>query len=344
MPASGEACLAVRAALDDGGSATVPLEPIAALPPAEPAAAANASLAICMATWEPDPELFAIQVESIRAQSDDDWICLISDDCSGAEGFAAIEQIVGDDPRFIVSRSPRRRGFYRNFERALGMVPEGVELVALSDQDDRWYPEKLATLRGRARRCAARLQRSAPRRPGGEVIAASYWGGPRTRNDTNFASLLIANTITGAASLFRRELLDVALPFPDVPGTQYQDHWLGLCALPPAGSPTSTGRSTTTSSTAARCSATRPRTPLGEDGPPPSGLKARFIATARGSRAAYFNAFCRLRVLAATLLLRIEPGRLRSGPAASSAASPPPSARRSPSPGSSFAACATGSG
>ena len=314
MPASGEARLAVRAALDDGGSATVPLEPIAALPPAEPAAAANASLAICMATWEPDPELFAIQVESIRAQSDDDWICLISDDCSGAEGFAAIERTVGDDPRFIVSRSPRRLGFYRNFERALGMVPEGVELVALSDQDDRWYPEKLATLRDELGN--AQLVYSDQRLvgPGGEVIAASYWSGPRTRNDTNFASLLIANTITGAASLFRRELLDVALPFPDVPGTQYQDHWLGLCALA-AGRIAYVDRPLYdyVQHGGALLGHEAANT-VGEDGPPPSGLKARFIATARGSRAAYFNAFCRLRVLAATLLLRIEPGRLRSGP------------------------------
>ena len=38
-------------------------------------------------------------------------------------------------------------GFYRNFERALGMVPAEAELIALSDQDDRWYPDKLSSLR-----------------------------------------------------------------------------------------------------------------------------------------------------------------------------------------------------
>ena len=45
-----------------------------------------------------------------------------------------------------VSRSPRRLGFYRNFERALSLVPADADYVALADQDDAWRPEKLATL------------------------------------------------------------------------------------------------------------------------------------------------------------------------------------------------------
>ena len=38
--------------------------------------------------------------------------------------------------RFVVSRSPRRLGFYRNFERALRLAPPGAPLIALCDQDD----------------------------------------------------------------------------------------------------------------------------------------------------------------------------------------------------------------
>ena len=45
------------------------------------------------------------------------------------------------------------------------------------------------------------------------------------------ASLLIANTVTGAASLFRREVGELALPFPQPPGTQYHDHWVALVAM-----------------------------------------------------------------------------------------------------------------
>src|SRR5207248_4028262 len=95
-------------------------------------------IAICMATFDPDLALFRAQVESLRTQTDTRWICLVSDDCSSPERFADIVEIVGRDERFVVSRSERRRGFYRNFERALKMVPPEADLVALCDHDDRW--------------------------------------------------------------------------------------------------------------------------------------------------------------------------------------------------------------
>jgi hypothetical protein len=62
------------------------------------------------------------------------------------------------------------------------------------------------------------------------VIANSLWA-QRRNNRTNLASLLFSNTVTGAASLFRRDLLELALPFPPAPGTPYHDHWLALAAL-----------------------------------------------------------------------------------------------------------------
>jgi len=45
--------------------------------------------------------------------------------------------------------------------------------------------------------------------------------------------MLITNNVTGAASLFRRELLETALPFPPGGTGQelYHDHWLALCAM-----------------------------------------------------------------------------------------------------------------
>ncbi len=62
------------------------------------------------------------------------------------------------------------------------------------------------------------------------MLAETYWTS-RPNNHTNLLSLLIANTVTGAASLMRREVVERALPFPEVPGEQYHDHWLGLVAM-----------------------------------------------------------------------------------------------------------------
>ena len=62
------------------------------------------------------------------------------------------------------------------------------------------------------------------------MLAATYWT-ERRNNHTNLLSLLIANTITGAASLFRRELVDGRCRSREFPRTQYHDHWLALVAL-----------------------------------------------------------------------------------------------------------------
>ena len=187
-------------------------------------------IAICMATFDPEIELFRSQIDSLRAQTDRAWTCLISDDCSTPERFDAITEVISNDPRFVVSRSPRRLGFYRNFERALQMVPAEAELVALCDQDDRWYPDKLEVLRGALGK--AQLVYSDQRLVDseGRLLRETLWRG-RRNNYTNFASMLIANTIVGAASLFRRRVIELALPFPEGPGWQFHDHWLAVVAL-----------------------------------------------------------------------------------------------------------------
>jgi glycosyltransferase involved in cell wall biosynthesis len=229
--------LTVEVRLEGGSTASAPIGRIAVVErerrppdPRPPEAAGTPLIAICMATYNPDVELFRTQIESIRAQTYPDWICLISDDSSEPELFEAINDIVGGDARFVVSRAETRQGFYRNFERALQLAPAEAELVALSDQDDRWYPDKLEALRtaiGSAQLAYSDLRRVDEH---GQVRAETLWKG-RRRNDTNLASLLISNSIPGAACLFRRHTIDRALPFPDGPGWDFHDHWLAIVAL-----------------------------------------------------------------------------------------------------------------
>jgi glycosyltransferase involved in cell wall biosynthesis len=230
-PGTVELQAAIR--LPDGRETLAPLGRVpvvgpAAAPPLE--AARQGTIAICMATFEPDMNLFRAQVESLRAQTYDNWICFVSDDCSAPEQFERITEVIGSDPRFVVSRSEVRRGFYRNFERALELVPAGVELVALCDHDDKWYPEKLQVLHDSLG--SAQLAYSDQRLVDidGRVLRDTLWSG-RRNNHTDLASMLVANTITGAASLFRRAVMEAALPFPDPPGIDFHDHWIALVAL-----------------------------------------------------------------------------------------------------------------
>jgi hypothetical protein len=102
--------------------------------------------------------------------------------------------------------------------------------VALADQDDVWYPDKLQTLVSSIG--SAQLVYSDQRiiTANGEVLAPTYWG-TRTNNHSSMLSLLVANAVTGAASLFPRALLDDALPFPPAQFAHFHDHWLALTAL-----------------------------------------------------------------------------------------------------------------
>jgi len=183
-----------------------------------------------MATYNPDPDLFRVQVDSIRNQTTADWHCFVSDDASDPQSRAAIEAVLDGDPRFTLSVSPSNLGFYRNFERAIAMVPGGYELIALSDQDDRWYEDKLAELA--AGIGDAQLVYSDQRLvdSSGRVISDTYWTG-RENSFSSITSLLVANTVTGAASMFTRAVAERALPFPELPGEQYHDHWLALVAI-----------------------------------------------------------------------------------------------------------------
>jgi hypothetical protein len=193
-------------------------------------AAQDPPVAICMATYEPDPPLLEAQIESILAQTHGEWTCLISDDGSAPERLELLRELTASDPRFTVSAGTGRLGFYLNFERALAMVPPEAELVALADQDDRWYPEKLAALVagiGDARLAYSDMRIVDER---GMVVSPTFWRGRRNNYD-NLASLLLSNTVTGAASLFRRELLDLTLPFPEAVGDPFHDQWIAAVAL-----------------------------------------------------------------------------------------------------------------
>jgi hypothetical protein len=191
---------------------------------------AAGTIAICLATFEPDLRLLRVQLDSILAQTDQRWICLVSDGGSSPPVFAQVCELLGDDERFTVSRAGERLDPYRNFERALRMVPQEVELIALCDQDDRWYPDKLATLReglGDGQLIYSDLRLVSRE---GRVLRSSLWQG-RRNDHRNLASLLVANTIPGAAMLLRRQVAEMAMPFPQTPTVQYHDHWLALVAL-----------------------------------------------------------------------------------------------------------------
>ena len=116
------------------------------------------------------------------------------------------------------SRTSERLGFYLNFERALSIwCRQLCRYVALADQDDVWHPSKLprqvAALDADADDATRRQRRPGRPIPTGRVIAPTFYAHRAPTHDDPY-SLFVVNSLIGASMVFRRELLDVALPFP----------------------------------------------------------------------------------------------------------------------------------
>ena len=185
---------------------------------------------IVLAAYRPNPELFAVQLQSIRHQSRGDFRCLVGADGGQEEVRRLVEETVGDDPRFEVVGWDDNLGFYLNFERLLALVPEDVAWVALSDQDDRWHPDKLgrlvplldrtslATAPGARRQLARRAGRARAHRRAGSSR-------PRTCSSRTRSPGACHGVPPRACSTSR-------CPFPRWHTvTQLHDHWLALCAV-----------------------------------------------------------------------------------------------------------------
>lgn len=188
-------------------------------------------IAICMATYNPRLDLFARQIQSILNQTHSNWICIISDDNSTTHILERMKSIVGQDKRFSIYPSQSRLECYRNFERCISLVPEEAGFVALCDQDDYWHSDKLEVLLSQFDDTTTLVYSDMNIVDDeGHCKSDTFWT-TRPNNYRNLASLILANTITGAASLFPRRLLSHIIPFPQRIGLAYHDHWIGCVAL-----------------------------------------------------------------------------------------------------------------
>lgn len=186
----------------------------------------NQTGAVCLAVYRPDTELLKRQLLSIANQTLRSWICHIVIDGWDPDTASTVEDIVGSDSRFVVHHHHGNVGFYRNFERAVAAAGEGASWVALSDQDDYWQPEKLEAL--------------VPNFANAEVSAAVCQARVTDRDGTSLtltnrrlpspSGLFFNNQVTGSLAVFRADVIETALPFPEPTDAAYHDHWLGVCA------------------------------------------------------------------------------------------------------------------
>lgn len=189
------------------------------------------------------------QLDSLLAQTLAPQRIVIADDASGDDTWALLEAFAerarARGIAVDLQRNPRNLGYLRNFESALRRAEEAI--VFLCDQDDVWYPNKLADyleqFRARPRlnllHSDSRLIDGDGRELGRrmfqtlEVSAAEL---AALHAGRGFDVLVRRNIVTGATAALRREVLAQALPIPDIEHPELErsawvhDEWLALIA------------------------------------------------------------------------------------------------------------------
>jgi hypothetical protein len=203
--------------------------------------ASRVSVALCTCNGS---RFIAEQVESICRQTRPAAEIVLRDDSSDDDTVArardAWERCRAErpdaTPELRIEVHARRLGVTKNFASALADCRG--DLIALSDQDDRWHPGRLEHLVGRMAAQPATLLLHGNARM---VDADGQWLGNtlfdalaisgselgKISQGRAFEVLLDRNLVTGAATIFRRSLLAAALP---IPAHWIHDEWLGAIA------------------------------------------------------------------------------------------------------------------
>lgn len=177
------------------------------------------------------------QLDSIASQSELPRCLAIVDDGS-TDGSWELLQCWAPAAPFMVKlhRNPATLGVVRNFERAVGLLEQDV--VFLADQDDVWHTGKLQTFVDRfvADHKLGLLHSDADLidgkgRPLGRRLFDTLLVTADERADVDagraYRVYARRNLVTGAASAFRRALLQQALPFSP---NWIHDEWLAFTA------------------------------------------------------------------------------------------------------------------
>jgi len=191
------------------------------------------AVGIALAAYQPNPVWLAEQLASIATQTHTEWICMITLD-SPMEEIRSSSDLAPfmHDARFVWVENPERLGLRSNFQKATQLLLErGVDLIAFSDQDDVWLPEKLAE-------SVAAIKAHGPR---SMVYCDAYLlvhGAPRperlheytikTHGKMSIAERIIQPQVTGFCEVFDASL---ARLHPTIPvESPDHDHWYSLVA------------------------------------------------------------------------------------------------------------------
>jgi glycosyltransferase involved in cell wall biosynthesis len=185
------------------------------------------SIALCTYNGE---RFLPQQLESLLNQTYANIEIVASDDASSDSTRAVLERYAEGDARIRIVANEENLGFAGNFIRALRLCRG--DYIAPADQDDVWLPEKISALVAAiGDRPLAYCDSTIVDEQGAPVGYRMSQVVPMLSTDDP-APFAFGNCVSGHAMLFRRQLLDRALPTP--PGFFY-DWWIAAVAAAAGG-------------------------------------------------------------------------------------------------------------
>ncbi|MDD2534638.1 MAG: glycosyltransferase family 2 protein [Eubacteriales bacterium] len=167
------------------------------------------------------------QVASILVQLSATDELVVADNGSSDGTWTWLEVMASTDSRVRIFQNTKTHGVIANFEFAI-MQCRG-DVIFLSDQDDLWLDGKVSKMTEALFSTHNLLLVQSDARlidETDQVIEPSFFA--LRRSGPGIIKNFIRNTYQGCTLAFRRELLDLALPFP--PYLPMHDMWLGILA------------------------------------------------------------------------------------------------------------------
>ena len=178
------------------------------------------------------------QIDSLLSQS---WPCriYIFDDVSTDGSIKLITDKYGRHENIILSKNPKRLGYVKNFEQGIKKVYNlGAKFVALCDQDDIWFPNRLnqgmsILLSDNSEEPTLIFSDLQMINECGEITHTSYLSyrhySLRTASSSNMLPIALGqNGVMGNTILMNRALIERILPFPRT--LHAHDYWISLVA------------------------------------------------------------------------------------------------------------------
>lgn len=191
-------------------------------------ASENENISVALATFNGE-HFIEEQLESIINQLTLGDEIIVSDDGSTDKTLDIIKKYQKECSFIKLLKNESHHGVIGNFENALTHCKN--KYIFLSDQDDIWSPNKKKSVISLLKNGSTLVLHNANILNESTSSIENYDMYKKLGFSTNIISVLLKNPYIGCCMAFKKELLDVCLPFPKENLINIHDWWIGLCAI-----------------------------------------------------------------------------------------------------------------